>query len=374
MTNDSVGLVGAGNVGTYFVEWLTTARHSVTVHDVDPERVDHATDLGATAAGSPAEVVRESTVVLLSLPGSEYVEAVMEGEDGILTALEAGQVVVDTGTTEPDVEVRYERLCREREAAYLDAPLTWGGPGEYTDESGPAFTMFVGGDPDTYERVEPILDTLAHTHEHFGPVGHGQVVKAGHRLRQNCMAALDAELVEFYRNNGVDAEAVDDLLGWGVREALFDDAYEDAPGFDRAMTEAGGSDGAAVADARDEGGDFRIEERAGGERLRTTSFNKDMAYALAIARSSETVTPIASAAFQVYQAAEAYGTAVRDRDLAFQDPEWTDREDVVHEYRRRNRPVAEWRRLRRASDATGDAADPRSGDEHDSEGGGSDRA
>jgi len=365
MSRESVGLVGVGNIGTYFVEWLTAADYAVTVHDVDPERVDHAIELGATAADSPAAVARESTVVLLALPGSEYVEAVMEGDDGILGALDTGQVVVDTGTTEPDVEVRYERLCRERDAAYLDAPLTWGGPGEYTGQSGPAFTMFVGGDRDTYERVEPVLDTLVHTHEHFGPVGHGQVVKAGHRLRQNCMAALDAELVEFYRNNGVDPAAVDDLLGWGVREALFDDEYDDAPGFEAAMTRP---------DTPDDGGEFRTEERAGGERLRTTSFNKDMAYALAIARSSETATPIASAAFQVYQAAEAYGAAVRDRDLAFQDPGWTDREAVVSEYRRRNRPAAEWRRLRRASDGAGGAVEGRSGDERDSEDGGPDRA
>lgn len=373
MSSDSVGLVGVGSIGAYFVEWLIGADYSVTVHDVDPGRVEHAVELGATAADSPAAVARESTVVLLALPGSEYVEAVMEGEDGILDALEAGGVVVDTGTTEPDVEVRYERLCRERGAAYLDAPLTWGGPGEYTDDSGPAFTMFVGGDPDTYERVEPILDTLVHTHEHFGPVGHGQVVKAGHRLRQNCMAALDAELVEFYRNNGVDPAAVDDLLDWGVREALFEDEYDDAPGFEAAMADAEWSAETAGVDAPDEGGDFRTEERAGGERLRTTSFNKDMAYALAIARSSETATPIASAAFQVYQAAEAYGAAVRDRDLDFQDPEWTDREDVVREYRRRNRPASEWRRLRRASGAR-ESDEGRNDEERDGEGGGSDLA
>ena len=295
---------------------------------------------------------------------SDYEMPAMDGLELLAAVREADAAVPFVLFTAADDE-SVARCARERDAAYLDAPLTWGGPGEYTGQSGPAFTMFVGGDRDTYERVEPVLDTLVHTHEHFGPVGHGQVVKAGHRLRQNCMAALDAELVEFYRNNGVDPAAVDDLLGWGVREALFDDEYDDAPGFEAAMTRP---------DTPDDGGEFRTEERAGGERLRTTSFNKDMAYALAIARSSETATPIASAAFQVYQAAEAYGAAVRDRDLAFQDPGWTDREAVVSEYRRRNRPAAEWRRLRRASDGAGGAVEGRSGDERDSEDGGPDRA
>jgi hypothetical protein len=57
--------------------------------------------------------------------------------------------------------------------------------------------------------------------------------------------------------------------------------------------------------------------------------------------------PLASAAFQVYQAAETYGAAVRDHDLGFQDPERTDRADVVTGYRRRNRPAGAWRGERR---------------------------
>lgn len=334
---DTIGVIGIGSVGSYFVEWLAE-EHDVVATDVDEAARDRAREAGATVRDHPAAVTESADIVVLSLPGREYVEAVMEGAEGVLEVLSAGQVVIDTGTTPPDTEARYERVCASRDAFYLDAPLTWGGPGDYDEDAGPAFTMFVGGSEEAYGRARPVVETLSHSHRRFGDVGSGQVAKAGHRLRQNARAAVDAEMVEFYRNNGIDPEAVDDLMAWGLRERFFEDTYPSVAGWERA-TEDGD-----VARADERG--VRLTEMGARPRLRESHWAKDQAYAMAIAYASNTSMPISSEVYQLLLESENYAAALLDRELSFGDADWSDRDDVIAPLRRRNRPAEEWRRLR----------------------------
>ena len=48
-------------------------------------------------------------------------------------------------------------------------------------------------------------------------------------------AAVDAELAEFLRNNGVDPEAADETLELGLRDRLFEEDYPDVSGFEDAL-------------------------------------------------------------------------------------------------------------------------------------------
>src|SRR3546814_20045297 len=56
---------------------------------------------GAAEEGSPRELAEISDAVILCLPNSTVVEAVVLGEDGILQAARPGFVLVDPSTAEP---------------------------------------------------------------------------------------------------------------------------------------------------------------------------------------------------------------------------------------------------------------------------------
>jgi len=126
---ERVGLIGVGNIGRHFTRLLVQKGYPLVILDRERERVQFAVELGAGAASNPADVARQAEIVLLSLPGSHAVESVMEGENGLLSALTAGQIVIDTGTSRPDTDIKYERLAREKGAGFLDAPITWRRPG-----------------------------------------------------------------------------------------------------------------------------------------------------------------------------------------------------------------------------------------------------
>lgn len=326
MTHPDVGLIGAGNVGQRFVEFLLEDGFEVTVHDVDPDAQAAAEDRGAAGAADPAAVTAAATVVVLSLPGRPYVEAVMEGEDGVLEGIDAETVVMDTGTTPPATDVQYAAACAEHDAGYVDAPLTWYGPGARA-------TMFVGGEQAHYEAANPVIECLSSDHVHFGPVGSGHVVKAGHRAYQNLRAAVDAEIVSYFENNGIDPADVDELLDLEVRDELLTDEYPTTAGF-----------AAAVSDDPWDfpGGEVRIDDSGARPRMRESEWAKDPTYALRIAHASNTHVPLLEAATRTQRAAENIAGALARRDIGYLDDEWVDRTGFRLVYRLLSRPGHEW--------------------------------
>ena len=109
-----IGLIGVGYIGKRFVESLREASYSLTVYDIDESQVAYAREYGAEVADSPAGVGEASDAVFMALPGTPEVEATMEGEDGLLSTLDPGDVVVDSTTTKVETAVEYEATCEER--------------------------------------------------------------------------------------------------------------------------------------------------------------------------------------------------------------------------------------------------------------------
>lgn len=81
MNKERIGFIGLGNMGGRMARRLVDAGIAVLGYDTAPERVKAA---GAQAAASIADVMKFADVVMMSLPDSKVVEAVVEGEGGVL--------------------------------------------------------------------------------------------------------------------------------------------------------------------------------------------------------------------------------------------------------------------------------------------------
>lgn len=256
-----IGLLGVGHIGKLFVDRLRDAEYPLTVYDVDDEQVTYATDRSAAAAESPAEVASESEVVVMALPGSPEVEATMEGDDGLLTELDAGQLVVDVTTTHPDTSVVCEELCEAVDVDFVEATITGGAPRE-------GYHMMVGGTEDRYEAATEILDVLSDDHTRIGPIPQGTIFKLGLQMRYAAHHAVDAEVVEFVRDNGADPRYFTDFLGFDIWEQYFT-------------------------------GDFSQNiEGLGGLAI----WHKDIGYARDVARQNDTALPINGVVHEAYKA------------------------------------------------------------------------
>jgi len=255
------GVIGVGYIGKLFVDRLTETGHSLTVFDVDDDQVAYAVDKGATAAESPADVARNAEVIVMALPGSPEVEATMEGEDGLLAALDPGDIVVDATTTHPDTSVVCEERCDEADADFVEATITGGSPRE-------GYHVMAGGREEAYERAKEVLDVLADDHVLVGPVPDATVFKLGLQMRYAGHHAVDAEVVEFVRDNGVDPRIFTDFLEFDMFEGYFT-------------------------------GDFSQDiEGMGGLAI----WDKDIGYARDVAHEQETALPLNGVVHEAYKA------------------------------------------------------------------------
>src|SRR6266849_10115545 len=105
---ETVGFIGLGVMGKPMAKHLMTAGNRVIVHNRSRPAVDELVAAGATAAASPAELARGSTVVITMLPDTPDVERVLTGPNGVLSGVQAGAVVIDMSSISP---VATERLA-----------------------------------------------------------------------------------------------------------------------------------------------------------------------------------------------------------------------------------------------------------------------
>jgi 3-hydroxyisobutyrate dehydrogenase-like beta-hydroxyacid dehydrogenase len=184
-----VGFVGLGNMGRPIASHVLAAGHALAVWDVAPGAVDALAQAGASAATDLGVLAAASDVVFLSLPGPPEVDAVVVGERGLLGTLASGAVVVDLSTNSVAGARRLAGAAAERGVSFLDAPVSGGKAGA---EAGTLSTM-VGGAPEAFEAVRPLLDCFAAKVFHVGPAGAGALAKLVNNQIFLCASVLVQE-------------------------------------------------------------------------------------------------------------------------------------------------------------------------------------
>jgi 3-hydroxyisobutyrate dehydrogenase len=197
-----IGIIGLGNMGGRIARRIADGGETVIGHDADAAR---AATVGVQAAGSAAEVATSAEIVLLSLPDSRVVEAVV---DTLHDATRAGQVIVDLSTAAPSsTRAIHERLA-VRDVAYVDAGISGGAAAA---EKG-TLTIMAGGEAGALDRVRPILAHFADHVHHMGPSGSGHVAKLINNFLNGVSLAATAEAMVAGRKAGLDLRQLLDVL------------------------------------------------------------------------------------------------------------------------------------------------------------------
>ena len=205
MNSKTVGFIGLGNMGGRMTRCLVNAGLSVLGYDTDAERVRAA---GAQVAQSLADVAAEAGVVLLSLPDSKVVEAVVEGPNGLLAQCREGQVIVDLSTAAASSTMRLHGLFAERGVQYVDAGISGGAAAA---EKG-ALTLMVGGDSATVDALAWVFKPIASKVFLMGESGAGHTTKLLNNFLNAVSLAATAEVMVAGKKAGLDLHRLLDVL------------------------------------------------------------------------------------------------------------------------------------------------------------------
>ncbi len=136
------------------------------------------------------------------------VDAVYGGPDGLLAGAHPGSVFADASTVAPATLRAHAAAAAAAGAGLLDTPVS-GSVG--LAQSG-TLTIMVGGDAADLARARPVLDTLAATVFHIGPLGTGAAMKLAVNTVIFGLNQAVAESVRLAEAAGIDRPAAYDVL------------------------------------------------------------------------------------------------------------------------------------------------------------------
>jgi len=200
-----IGFIGLGNMGGRMTACIV--RDGVEVLGFDT-RDGAAAELGAVPADSAASVVEKSDIVLLSLPDSKVVEAVVYRDPAFLAAIRPGQVVVDLSTSAPASTRKIAADIESRGGKYLDAGISGGAAAA---EKG-ALTLMIGGDTAALETARPALEHFADKIFHCGDSGAGHTVKLLNNFLNAVTLSATAEVMVAAKKADLDLHTVLDVI------------------------------------------------------------------------------------------------------------------------------------------------------------------
>jgi 3-hydroxyisobutyrate dehydrogenase-like beta-hydroxyacid dehydrogenase len=212
-----VGLIGVGLLGGAIAERLLGRGFRVLGTDIDPSRCEALRRSGGETVPDPSEVVRSGDRIVLSLPTSAVVAAVI---DGVEAALRPGQTIIDTTTGDPaSAQAAGARLSR-RGVDYLDATVS----GSSAQARRGDVVVMAGGDGRAFEACRDLFEAFARASFHVGPVGAGSRMKLATNLVLGLNRAALAEGLAFAAALGLDPALTLDVLRAGAAYSRVMDA------------------------------------------------------------------------------------------------------------------------------------------------------
>ena len=234
-----LGMIGLGRMGANMTERLVKGGHRVVGFDPQPEARARVEAKGAESAASLDMLVSE-----LKAPRSLWM-MVPAGSitDGTVTALlpllAAGDVLVDGGNSNYKDTLRRSSAAADKKICYVDCGTSGGVWG-----LAEGYSMMVGGDEATVERLRPVFESLAPAPNRgwgrVGPVGSGHFAKMIHNGIEYGLMQAYAEgfsVLQHKREFGLDLHQIAEIWRYGsvVRSWLLDltaDALEKNPTMD----------------------------------------------------------------------------------------------------------------------------------------------
>ncbi|WP_366655249.1 NAD(P)-dependent oxidoreductase [Fodinicurvata sp. EGI_FJ10296] len=200
---ERVGFIGLGRMGRPMASNLARAGFGLVLHDAVPGVADQlAAELGAQAAASPADLAGQCDRIITMLPNSAIVEAVLEGDKGVMSALQPGTVIIDMSSSDPDST---RQLAAKTEAAggtLIDAPVS-GGVKKAVQGS---LAIIAGGDSDTLARCRPLFEAMGAKTLETGPTGTGHAMKVINNYVSAAGLIAASEGLVLARNQGISDE------------------------------------------------------------------------------------------------------------------------------------------------------------------------
>ena len=270
-----VGFIGLGIMGAPMAGHLIAGGHALFLYSRRPPKAE-LIDNGAVACASAKEVAERSDIVIIMVPDTPDVAAVLFSETGVAAGLSKGKIVVDMSSISPIETKEYAARIEALGCDYLDAPVSGGEVGA----KAASLTIMVGGKAAVFEKLRPLLSLMGKNITRVGEVGDGQTCKVANQIIVALTIEAVGEALVFASKAGADPAKVREALMGGFANSRILELHGD-----------------------------RMVKRAFDPGFRIELHQKDLNLALSAARKMGVSLPNTATAQELFNACSAHGGA-----------------------------------------------------------------
>jgi 3-hydroxyisobutyrate dehydrogenase-like beta-hydroxyacid dehydrogenase len=208
----NLGFVGLGAMGSEMVSRLLDKGHAVTGYNRTKSKAQRLLDRGMQWADSPRAVAAAADFTLSMVTNSAALTQVFDGPDGMLAGLSAGKILIDMSTVSPAVSRALADRVRQKGADMVDAPVS----GSVLTLQQGKLSVMVGGRPETFERLKPVLLDIGPKVTHVGDNGLALVMKIATNLSLAVQMLAFSEGVLLAEKSGIARETAVDVMTHSV--------------------------------------------------------------------------------------------------------------------------------------------------------------
>ena len=215
---EKIGFIGLGFMGHGMAKNIVEKGYALTIMGrKNRAPIEDLLQRGAVEVQTAKDLASASTIVFICVTGSQEVEAIIRGPEGLKAGLRSGSVVVDCSTSDPNSTLALAQELGALGIDYVDAPLgrtpkeAWAG----------TLDAMVGARDAVFARVQPVIATWAGKIVHIGVTGDGHRMKLLNNFLSLGYAALYAEALTLAQKVGIEPKRFDSVIRGGRMDCGF---------------------------------------------------------------------------------------------------------------------------------------------------------
>jgi putative dehydrogenase len=209
MNVSKIGVVGLGAMGMGVARSLLRAGFEVHACDLREQLRQTIAAEGAVAHSTPAPLAACVEALIVLVVNAEQTEAVLFGDEGALTALRPGGIVMASSTVAPHYAESLGTRLQAAGFVMLDAPVSGGAARAASGE----MTVMGSGAPQAFEAMSQVLEAIAAKVYRVGDTpGMGSKVKMINQLLAGVHIAAATEAMALGIRAGIDPHTLYDVI------------------------------------------------------------------------------------------------------------------------------------------------------------------
>lgn len=213
-SNDIIGFVGIGAMGTPMATNLARAGYRLVVFDLDAARTEKLAQAhGAMVAMDLADLGAAADIVITMLPDGKAVRHALCGDndsfkDCVLERARKNTLVIDMSSSSPMGTRELGEVLDKRGLQFIDAPVSNGVKGAVAA----TLSIMVGGERAIFDRVKPMLEKMGNQIYYAGPLGAGHAIKALNNYVSAAGLIAACEAMHAGQAFGIDPNVIVDII------------------------------------------------------------------------------------------------------------------------------------------------------------------